>query len=329
MHTNANTNASLAKESQLSEGLAPLFFDKLILGQTRQKIDLLLKHKEEWLKIASLLFTNNPERSVDFFERLTRIDPSLSDAKKTMAVLDILNEYSGHSFIHSKDVADILNRMKDFIDVNGFEILQNIDFENLSQDMERHDLGKLGMPNRILNPDHPIEYTEQDNMIKEAHPVLGHLILKSLGFSKDCQRLALTHHLRYETHDGKLQIIGYPRDAFFKYCEENGLKPELQSEDHLAAFVDVFTAAIEKIRPSDLSGLRKEQHTPKELCMGAFKYMDAGNFKDHYYQAGAGASLYSAFKNAVFDKIEDIVKEMNKRAEKRAGKRSKKETKAA
>jgi len=325
MHTNANTNASLAKESQLSEGLAPLFFDKLIIGQTRQKIDLLLKYKEEWLKIAALLFTNNPERSVDFFEHLTQIDPRLSDDEKTRAILEILNEYSDHSVIHSKDVADIFKRMNDFKNADGFEAFRNIDFENFAKVMERHDLGKLGMPDRILNPKKAIQYTEQDNKIKETHPVLGHLILKSLGFSEDSQRIALTHHLRYATQNGELQIIGYPREAFFKYCEANGLKPELQPEDHLAAFVDVFIAAIEKIRPSDLSGLQKEQHTPKELCIGAFEYMDKGNFKDDYYQSGAGASLYSAFKNAVFDKIEDIVKAMDERAKKGL----KKETKAA
>ena len=97
--------------------------------------------------------------------------------------------------------------------------------------------------------------------------------MKSLGFNEGSQRLALTHHLKYKTVNGKLKVVGYPIENFRKYCDESGKKFELTAEDHIAAFADVFSALTDQNRKSDLEGTNNIESI-EERYDSAFKVME-------------------------------------------------------
>jgi len=283
-----------------------------ISEQERSNIDFVLNVPPKWANIAHYLYDNNPDKAKDFLARLLKINPKASESAKTTELLSILNEYSDHSVSHSKHVVKFFEDMNKLKNTPGFEAIRDIDFLLLALAVERHDVGKLGMPDRILNPKQSIKYSKKDKKIKKTHPVLGHLILKSLGFSEDSQRSALTHHLRYITYNGELRIVGYPVDEFKKYCKERGEKFELRDEDHLAAFADVFSALTDSKRKSDIDGTNKIQSI-KERYESAFAKMESKKyFGDEYYTNGKGAPLYSAFKKAMEDFMEFKIREEEK-----------------
>jgi HD-GYP domain-containing protein (c-di-GMP phosphodiesterase class II) len=64
-----------------------------------------------------------------------------------------------------------------------------------------HDVGRLGIPDSILNKAEPP--TDEEWKIIQKHPVTGYNLLKGIPFLKEASRLILYHHERY---DGK----GYP-----------------------------------------------------------------------------------------------------------------------
>ena len=64
-----------------------------------------------------------------------------------------------------------------------------------------HDIGKLGIPNKIL--DKPGKLTEEDRRILQKHPWLGARILEPISAYTDIMLIVLQHH---ENYDG----TGYP-----------------------------------------------------------------------------------------------------------------------
>ncbi|WP_327688354.1 HD-GYP domain-containing protein [Streptomyces tubercidicus] len=64
-----------------------------------------------------------------------------------------------------------------------------------------HDVGKLGVPTRLLRKDGPL--TPQERRVIELHPEYGHEIVRGIGFLKEARAAILHHHERL---DGS----GYP-----------------------------------------------------------------------------------------------------------------------
>ncbi|WP_329381841.1 HD-GYP domain-containing protein [Streptomyces sp. NBC_01716] len=64
-----------------------------------------------------------------------------------------------------------------------------------------HDVGKLGVPTRVLRKDGPL--TPEERRVIELHPEYGHEIVRGIGFLGEA-RLAILHH--HERLDGS----GYP-----------------------------------------------------------------------------------------------------------------------
>lgn len=300
-------NQTKAGEVGAQEMMNSLSFSEAkMTQQNRSKIDLMLKTPPKWSNIAYCLYNNNPDKAKDFLVSLLKIDAKASESEKTAELLSILKEYSDHSVSHTEHVGQIFKAMKGIKNANGFEAFQDIDFEKIVLSMKMHDIGKLGMPDRILNNKEGMVYTKKDNKLKKIHPALGHLILKTLNFGEDSVRLALTHHLRYRTlPSGELDITGYPKKAFFKYCKKRHEKPELRPEDHLAAFADVFSASTDPNRRSDLDGTHKKELTKKERYELAFKAMDEKYFSDPFYKS---FPLYLAFKKAMAETLERELK---------------------
>lgn len=64
-----------------------------------------------------------------------------------------------------------------------------------------HDVGKLGVPTRLLRKDGPL--TEQERRVIELHPEYGHEMVRGIGFLGEARAAILHHHERI---DGS----GYP-----------------------------------------------------------------------------------------------------------------------
>jgi putative two-component system response regulator len=89
-----------------------------------------------------------------------------------------------------------------------------------------HDIGKLGIPDRILSK--PAKLTDEERREMEAHTTLGHKLLA--GSSSELVELAATIAL---THHERVDGRGYP----------NGLSDgEIPLEGRVAAVCDVFDA---------------------------------------------------------------------------------------
>lgn len=89
-----------------------------------------------------------------------------------------------------------------------------------------HDVGKLKVPNKILNKQGPLSYSEFKEIKK--HPYLGYKFLKKCNSPELINKITCQHHERY---DGS----GYPK----------GLKGEdLLEESVLISLCDVFDCLI-------------------------------------------------------------------------------------
>ena len=87
-----------------------------------------------------------------------------------------------------------------------------------------HDIGKIGIPGRIL--DKPGKLTEDEYEVVKRHPVLGEELIKDVPFLKEVSLFVRWHHERW---DGK----GYP----------DGLKGyEIPLEDRIMSIADAFDA---------------------------------------------------------------------------------------
>ncbi|MFC7219778.1 HD-GYP domain-containing protein [Streptomyces polyrhachis] len=64
-----------------------------------------------------------------------------------------------------------------------------------------HDVGKLGVPTRILRKDGPL--TDEERRVIQLHPEYGHEMVRGIGFLEDARSAILHHHERL---DGR----GYP-----------------------------------------------------------------------------------------------------------------------
>jgi response regulator RpfG family c-di-GMP phosphodiesterase len=256
--------------------------------------ELLVRQNMDLVVIKGMLSRLNPENAEKFLDGILAIDPEAADDVKAKALFDMLKGHSKNTVLHCKDTERILEEIK------NNPAFKKMDLGALAKAIEHHDFGKFGMRASTLNEKHE-RFTAHQNAEKEGHSYLGFLILKALNFDALSGRLALTHHLKYQTKNGRPEIVGYPKADFLAYCQQNGLEPELTPEDQIASFVDVYSALIDMRRPSDPYGMKKISHLSEaERAEFALEKMDNEIFKDEYYQRGAGAALYHAFKEAIW-----------------------------
>lgn len=102
--------------------------------------------------------------------------------------------------------------------------LSNEKLNNLVNAAKIHDIGKMGVPQNIL--DNPGKPSEDDFNIIKTHTVIGDEICKDKGYSDDVRNIVRHHH-------EKLNGSGYP----------DGLKgAELNLETRIVAVADIFEA---------------------------------------------------------------------------------------
>ncbi len=94
------------------------------------------------------------------------------------------------TYEHCRRVADCSVRLGAAMGLGDREL------KNLRWSSYLHDIGKIGIPERIL--DKASELTEEErNQIKE-HPLLGFRMISSIEFLKDAAEVVLYHHEKYD-----------------------------------------------------------------------------------------------------------------------------------
>lgn len=96
---------------------------------------------------------------------------------------------------HSKRVAEYALKAANWLSLPA-ELKQSIEYAAIL-----HDIGKLAIPDAILNK--PSNLTDQEREIMCQHPQIGHNLIKGIPFLEQASYLVLYHHERF---DG----TGYP-----------------------------------------------------------------------------------------------------------------------
>lgn len=165
-------------------------------------------------------------------ERTLQLNETLEELKKIHdrlknSSLDTIYCLSRAAEYKDEDTATHLQRISNYSATIGREIGMNEnEVELMLYASPMHDIGKIGVPDRILLK--PAKLTKTEWKIMKQHTVFGGKILTvdSNGFIRVAQTIALTHH---EKWDGS----GYPK----------GLKgSEIPLVGRVAAVADVFDA---------------------------------------------------------------------------------------
>jgi response regulator RpfG family c-di-GMP phosphodiesterase len=137
---------------------------------------------------------------------------------------------------HSRRVADLAARF-------GRRLaLPRREADVLETGAKLHDIGKIGIPEEILNK--PGRLTEQEFDVIKAHPVIGEQILRPLEFLADARPIVRHHHERWDGRgypDG-LKGAEIPRpaavlsicDAFDALTSDRPYRPGLPVKEALA-----------------------------------------------------------------------------------------------
>ncbi|HET8565404.1 MAG TPA: HD-GYP domain-containing protein [Solirubrobacterales bacterium] len=133
-------------------------------------------------------------------ERQTRVDQALalSEAYQGTALLlgDVVEADDAYTGSHSRGVVDLSLAVSDRLGL-GFEQRRNVEFAALL-----HDVGKIAVPNEIINKEGPLDETEWE--VVRRHTIEGERMLKRIGgVLAEVGRIVRASH---EDFDGS----GYP-----------------------------------------------------------------------------------------------------------------------
>ncbi|HYL62893.1 MAG TPA: HD domain-containing phosphohydrolase [Candidatus Methylomirabilis sp.] len=134
------------------------------------------------------------ERTGQLQAALQQIERSYEDTLQALgAAIDLRdNETAGHSRRVCRYSLEMANAMG----------LPEAQLSNVARAAYLHDIGKLGIPDRILLKPGPL--TADERKLMQEHVQIGFDIVKSIPFLSDAAEIVLTHHERF---DGS----GYPR----------------------------------------------------------------------------------------------------------------------
>ncbi len=133
-------------------------------------------------------------------------------------VVNILDARDPHTFTHSWRVAELSVLIAETMGLPG----EWIDKVHIASHL--HDIGKIGVPDRVLNKAGRLSNEEIVHI--QAHPRIGYNIIERLPVLREISRIVLYHHERF---DG----LGYPE----------GLQGEnIPIESRIISVADAFDA---------------------------------------------------------------------------------------
>ncbi|MEI6602868.1 MAG: HD-GYP domain-containing protein, partial [Clostridia bacterium] len=133
-------------------------------------------------------------------------------------IMSTLFEKSDRELLHSKRVSSLAVSIAEELDLSKDKINQ------LRTAGLMHDIGKIGIEEKILNKDSSLNDSEWKEIMR--HPEIGYRILSSVNEFSEIAELVLSHHERW---DG----TGYPRGL----CGE-----DICIEARIIALADSFDA---------------------------------------------------------------------------------------
>ncbi|WGS64793.1 HD-GYP domain-containing protein [Marinitoga aeolica] len=198
----------------------PLFFENDTIGvleAVNKKSDVYTQEDIEVIELFSSLISNKLMNS--------KIYEDLSSTIKgiILAVATAIDLRDNYTHTHSKNVSTLSIKI-------GKELGFNDSFlEELEIAALLHDVGKIGIPDEILNK--PSKLTDDEYKIIQSHTIIGAKLLSEIDFlSKNIPLGALEHH-------EKLDGTGYP------YNKKDG---EISLFGKILAVVDIYDALTAK-----------------------------------------------------------------------------------
>lgn len=164
----------------------------------------------EFVKIQDEIKLMSQQISIQYDEINALYEETVAMNESQEELLKELHENYGQtiaSLSNAMEANDIYtkghcSRVSELSLIIGDEIgLSNSDMRVLEYAAQLHDIGKVGVPNQIINKEGPLDDGEYDWIKK--HPVIGYKILKDIQFLSKEAAIVLEHHERY---DGS----GYP-----------------------------------------------------------------------------------------------------------------------
>ena len=175
----------------------------------------------EHLKTVFTNIKTNPNYKIDIKELVEKITPLYQSRNTITELFDMIQQMRSINdtiYAHCVNVA-LISRM-----IGRWVHLEQHDLDILTCSGLLHDIGKLAIPEEILNK--PGKLTDEEFTLIKSHPKMGYDMLNKYDIDNRIKQTALMHHERY---DGS----GYP----------NGLGSEfLPDFAMIIAIADVYDA---------------------------------------------------------------------------------------
>ncbi len=166
---------------------------------------------------SALMITEDISKEVKLYEDMRRL---IIDTFESMSILlDAKDKYTRQ---HSQNVAVIVEEIISYFELSEKEI------DGIRHASKLHDIGKVGIPESILNKKGKL--TEQEYALMKTHPLIGCDIVRPIDNTGLICELIVQHHERY---DG----TGYPNKI-----KGNQINPLSQ----MLAIADVIDALASK-----------------------------------------------------------------------------------
>lgn len=187
-------------EELISHHVAPLIDKGEVHGVLEVFSHNRLHPSDEWLELFGILATQAAIAidTLSLYDELQKRNSELSFAydatiKGWSMAMDMRDHYSGD---HTQRVVDASRRLAQALEITGSDLI------NIRRGALLHDVGKISMPDKILQKSGPLTPDERKEL--ERHPLLAYEMLRPISYLKNALEIPYCHH---EKWDGS----GYPR----------------------------------------------------------------------------------------------------------------------
>lgn len=172
---------------------APIIIDKKIAGviEALNKNDGTCFTRDDLKELLGI--ANTVARALETVQLNEELSESYKGTVQGIIALADSRDITGNG--HSQRVTDIVSKAARELGLTPAS-RRDIEYAALL-----HDVGKLGLPERIINKAE--ELTREEWIRIRKHPITGYMMLRDISFLREASLLVLHHHERY---DGR----GYP-----------------------------------------------------------------------------------------------------------------------